>query len=91
MTNDELKAAVTEQAQAIIEKWERPIILDLNITAVVALIGTVQVALRHPNARQSPTMMCAEKIIVDVIDQIDPSHGDLWKFLNMGFNRTFDE
>ena len=36
-------------------------------------------------------MKITEKLISDLIEKIDPEHGDLWKFLSMGFNPSFDE
>jgi hypothetical protein len=88
---EHFKHDVADQAQQIIRDWQRPIILTMDITNAVGLIGVVQLALRHPVAAQSPTMQMSKQLVIDLIEKMDPEHGPLWKFLNLGFNPVFDE
>jgi hypothetical protein len=90
MPDDEVIKAITERAQLLIQEFKRPIIIETDIHMCLRLIATVQVALRHPAAKSSPTMQSAEKFVIDLIEKIDPQHGDIWRFMNFGFNRTFD-
>lgn len=90
MVNDEITSALTERAQQQMQEWTRPIIIEADISVVVALIGMCQLALRHPFAKVSPSAKLTEKFIVDLIEKIDPQHGDLWRLLNMGFNPNHD-
>jgi hypothetical protein len=85
-----LRDRVTAGAEAVLREWKEPIRIDTDITQVVALIGTVQLALRHPHAQLSPSMRATKEFVTTLIERIDPTHGDLWKFLNLGFDRRYD-
>lgn len=87
---EELRARVTENAAAILKGWTRPVHIETDIAQVVALIGTVQLALRHPHAQSSSSMISTKAFITTLIESIDPTHGDLWKFLNFGFDPRND-
>jgi hypothetical protein len=89
MTNEE-KIEITERAQAIINDFRRPIVIETSISHVTSLIAMVQVALRHPVVKTFPSAQLAEKFCVNLIEKIDPEHGDLWRLLNMGFNSKHD-
>ncbi len=89
MTIDE-KKLIADTAQRLIEAWPHPIILEMSMSHAVGLIGTVQLALRHPAASRSPTMRQTREMIVALIEHIDPSRGDLYKSLMMGFDPKCD-
>lgn len=84
------KKLTTDTAQKLIQAWTRPVLLEMSISHAVGLIGTVQLALRHPAALRSPTMQQTREMIVALIEHIDPSRGDLYKFLMMGFDPNHD-
>ncbi len=69
----------------------RPILLEMNINLAVCLIGVVQLALRHPHMEESPIGHMTRDLILALIDNIDPSRGDVHKFLMMGFDPNCDQ
>lgn len=84
------KVEITERALQQLEQWERPIVITTDITHAVGLVAMVQLGLRHPQAKEFATALMVEKLVADLIERIDPDHGDIWKFLNMGFNPVHD-
>ncbi len=82
--------AVSERAVAALESWDRPILLSFDITTTIALIGQLQLAFRHPS-NVGPSRQMLEQATRELIEQIDPSKGDIYKFLSMGFDERFDE
>ncbi|MGA9773229.1 MAG: hypothetical protein WBV94_29630 [Blastocatellia bacterium] len=84
------RAAISERAIALIQEWDRPIILSFDITATIALIGQLQLAFRHP-ANVGLSRQMIEKTTRELIEQIDPVKGDVYQFLSMGFDERFDE
>lgn len=61
---EEFAARITANASAILENWTRPIHIETDIAHVVALIGTVQLALRHPHAQSSSSMISTKKLLL---------------------------
>ena len=88
--SDPKLVTTTERALAQLREWQRPIIIQTDMTNVMGLLGMVQLALRHPQAKSMPTARLVERFIVDLIERIDPEHGDIWTFFNAGFNPTHD-
>ena len=84
------KRAVMERAAAQLRGFNRPVVFELDITLTVGLIGTLQLAFRHPG-NVGATREMLEQFVRDLIEQIDPSHGDVHAFLMMGFDEQHDE
>lgn len=89
MSSEEMRR-VSERALEKIENWDRPLIIQTDIMTVVGLTMLVQLALRHPEAKTMETARLAKDLIANLIEQIDPAHGDIWRFLNAGFNPVHD-
>lgn len=70
--------------------WERPIVIETTLSHVIGIVGLVQLALRFPPARMTPSGQMTEKFIKDLIEKIDPEHGETWKTLQRGFNPEWD-
>lgn len=81
---------LTRRALEHMRAWNRPIIIEADLTHVVGLIGLVQLALRHPEAGQSATARMTEQMIRDLIETIDPAHGELYQILHLGFDPEHD-
>jgi hypothetical protein len=81
---------ISERALELLAQWQRPIIIHTDITHVVGMIGLVQLALRHPEAKEMSTARILRDFMVELIEQIDPTHGEIWTFLHMGFNPEHD-
>lgn len=84
------KEALTERAIEALRTWTRPIHFEMDITFTVGLIGTLQLAFRHPH-NAGPTRQMLESFVRDLISQLDPLHGDLYEFLMLGFDERADE
>jgi hypothetical protein len=84
------KLAITGRAAELLRDWERPLIIETDINHAVALIGLVQLALRHPQAGASPSAQMIDRMIRELIDAIDPARGVVWQFLMMGFDPGCD-
>ena len=83
------KEAVLRRAQEKLNQ-NRPVIIETDLTTSLALIGNIQLALRHP-ANNGPSSKLAEGLVVGLIETIDPDHGDVYELLMMGFDERFDE
>jgi len=88
-TSDE-KLRLTTSAMSVMEKWDRPIILGLDIVMAIGIIGQLQLAFRHPENTHATRQM-VEKYVRGLIDQLDPKRGDFHAFLLMGFDESNDE
>jgi hypothetical protein len=87
---DAKKEAIGRRAAAVMSAWEHPVKFELHITLVVGLIGQLQLAFRHPQ-NVGPTRRQLEIFVRDMIEQLDPDHGDLHALLTMGFHEQYDE
>lgn len=85
--DDQLIDAATKEAVA---RSNERIELNVNLATLFDLIAVVQVALRHPNMKESPPAWRTEKFIRGLIEKIDPEHGELSRLLNLGFDAEHD-
>lgn len=83
----DLLARAQEQMRAL---DDTPIKCEMSLTQAISLIGQLQLALRNP-ANTGASRDFAEGFVKALIDRIDPTRGDVWKFLRLGFNPKFDE
>lgn len=67
-----------------------PVHFELDMVYVTGIIGHLQLAFRHP-ANTGPTRQLIEKFVRDLIECIDPGHGEVYWYLMMGFDPTHDE
>lgn len=87
---DEQKIMITQLAASkLFARDAPPVILNLNMVLAVGLIGQLQLAFRHPE-NVGPTRRMTEKLVLDLIDRIDPEHGEVYAFLMMGFDPECD-
>jgi hypothetical protein len=89
MISDQRKEEIAQRAVAALQE-NRPVIVETDLTTAVALIGNLQLAFRHPQNR-GPSRKAAERLVVELIEAIDPEHGAVYEFLMMGFDERFDE
>jgi hypothetical protein len=87
----EEKERLIESSLQTMREWQRPIIIETNITITVGLISMLQLALRHPATAERPTTAIVERFTRNLIEGLDPTHGDFYLFLMLGFNPDFDE
>lgn len=87
---DGKKEAIMRRATERMRAMTEPIKFELNINLVVGLIGQLQLAFRHPQ-NVGPARQLLESFIRDLIEQLDPEHGDLHTVLMMGFHEAYDE
>ena len=71
--NDRQKAEILARAQKDLTE-NRPVIIETDLTTTLAVIGNVQLALRHP-LNTGPSSKAAESFIINLIESIDPQHG----------------
>lgn len=83
-----IKAAAAEASRLF---SDRPIMVEATVATWFDLIAVVQLSLRHPNAAASAPCRRAEKFIRDLIENIDPEHGELWRLLSLGFDPAHDQ
>jgi regulator of sigma D len=84
------KQAITERALAQLRERKEPVRFELDITLVLGLIGQFQLAFRHPG-NVGPSRDALEKFVRELIEQLDPGHGDVYALLMMGFDERYDE
>jgi hypothetical protein len=83
------KEALLSKAQEQLAE-NRPVIIETDMTTALAVIGNLQLAFRHPD-NVGPSRRAAEKLVVELIESIDPEHGYVYDVLMMGFDERFDE
>jgi hypothetical protein len=66
-----------------------PVKFEFNMVLTVGLIGQLQLAFRHP-ANTGPTREMTEQFVRELIERIDPTKGDVYQFLMMGFDERND-
>lgn len=84
------REAIARRATEKMRAWPGPVRFELDITSVVGLIGQLQLSFRHPQ-NVGPSRAVTERFVRDLIEQLDPEHGDLHTLLMMGFDPTYDE
>lgn len=73
-----------------LERTHGPIAFDLGVGMVVALIGQIQLALRHPANTSEPAQM-ARAFVDDLIGSIGDRSPWLAEFLRLGDNPGCDQ
>ena len=63
--------------------------LLLDYANVASLIGQLQLAFRHPG-NTGPSRTMAEELVRDLIERLDPDHGELYDIFMQGFDPQFD-
>lgn len=61
-----------------------------NIAETMAMIGFVQLGLRHPEAADKPSAELARGMITDLISQLSPPGSPLHELLMKGFDPEWD-
>ncbi len=88
-----IKTLEDSQAEATqlgpLHPWE--VRLDLDELACLSLVGTLQLALRHPQFQTKPTGHFMRQLVTDLIGRIPPERPALRKLALMGFNQSFDD
>lgn len=87
---DAKKEAIARRATERMKAWPGSVKFELDITLVVGLIGQLQLGFRHPQ-NVGPTRRHLERFVRDLIERLDPEHGDLHTLLTMGFHESYDE
>jgi len=82
---------ITKRALKQIESWTQPILIRTDIMHVIGLVSLLQLALRHPQGAESSMSRMVEQMIRQLVEDIDPGHGDLYKFLQLGFDPECDQ
>jgi hypothetical protein len=85
----EKKEAITRRAGERVNEIKEPVKFELDAVLVVGMIGQLQLAFRHPH-NTGPTRQTLETFVRDLIEQLDPAHGDLHTLLMMGFHEAYD-
>jgi hypothetical protein len=75
---------------ALKEDERREVHLTTDLTTIVALIGNLQLALRHPQ-NVGTSSEITKRFVLKLIGRIDPARGDVYQFLMMGFDEEHDE
>ena len=89
MKNQQLIDTVTkEQHENLPPDWEVPILLDMASLFVV--IGAMQLALRHPQFRQTPSAKAARRIIDTLISGIPDNCPASKELARLGDNPKYD-
>jgi hypothetical protein len=87
---DAKKEAITRRALEKMRESKDPLNVELSISLAVGLIGQLQLAFRHPQ-NVGPSRAQLELFVRDLIERLDPEHGDLYTVLIMGFHECYDE
>ncbi len=86
---EQLIATVTkEQKENLPPDWEVPVILDM--THLFVVIGTLQLALRHPQFRRTPSAKSVRQIIDQLISAIPDNCPASKELARLGDNPRFD-
>ena len=82
---------ITEAAAEVVRLGNYPLAVEANIATWFDLIALLQLALRHQGAAQQPIAQRGEKFVRDLIEQMDPGHGQIWRLLMYGFDPEHDQ
>ncbi|HEV2863061.1 MAG TPA: hypothetical protein VGX48_18745 [Pyrinomonadaceae bacterium] len=88
ITPEKREAIVRRAAEAMCAMTE-PVLFELDPVLAVGLVGQLQIAFRHP-ANTGETRERLEQFVRDLIERLDPAHGDLHALLMMGFDARYD-
>ncbi len=77
-----------EQRENLPPDWELPVHLD--VTSLFVVIGTLQLALRHPEFRKTPSAKAARRIIDTLISGIPDNCPASKELARLGDNPKFD-
>ena len=76
---------IIERAAQAVQEWDRPIHIRTDITHLIGMITLLQLALSHPRADEVNEKPIIETMVREMIEDLDPDHGDLYEFLMLGF------
>lgn len=69
----------------------RPVQWEMSMTQAVSLCGMMQVALRHPGLKSSPSAALAREFILEFITTIPEEFPHIKETLRRGFHSKFDQ
>jgi hypothetical protein len=81
-----IEAATAE----VIRAGDRPLTVEADLITWFDLVAVVQLGLRAPGVMRTPPAQRTKKFMHELIHQLDPDHGNLWKLLNLGFDPNHD-
>lgn len=89
MKNAEKEMLLRGTTAELKNKLVVPVVFELDFPLAVALVGQLQLAFRHPQ-NVGPTRKMFERFARDLIERLDPAHGDIHRVLLMGFDKAND-
>lgn len=84
------REAIVRRAAEAMGAMTEPVRFELDPVLAVGLVGQLQIAFRHPG-NKGETRQRLEQFVRDLIERLDPEHGDLYTVLMMGFDASYDE
>lgn len=89
-TDAEHEAILARATAVLYETSAAPVHFELDLILVVALIGQLQLAFRHPE-NTGPTQAMLREFVRDLIERLGQQFGpEVYQFLMMGFDEKFD-
>lgn len=84
---EELLRRVVAESQA----WgDRPILLDMDLSAALVLAGALQLSLRHPEAARLPSAQTVRELVMALRDQVPEEFPAIKEMISLGFHPRFD-
>lgn len=85
------KERLLEHAEMAMRRLQiRPVVIEMDITTAVGMIGALQLALRHPGFRNRPTARAVRGTLDQLIDALSEGDAEFREFLKLGNNPAFD-
>ena len=88
MHQEQLLAAASAEAEDLPKDWELPVHWDL--TCLMSVIGTLQLAMRHPQFKKRPTAKLTRQIIDQLISGIPENMPATRELARLGDNPKYD-
>ena len=88
MTKEMLLAAVAHEQDGLAKDWELPVHWDM--TCLITVIGALQLAMRHPGFRKTPSSKNVRAIIDQLISGIPEDCPATRELAKLGDNQKID-
>lgn len=88
MDKEFILASANAEQEALPADWAVPVHLDM--VSLMCVIGTLQVALRHPEFRRRPTAAAVQQIIDQLISGIPENCPATRELARLGNNPAYD-
>jgi hypothetical protein len=90
MSADQKERLISAAEKAMRRLEERPIIIHTDVVTAVTLVGTLQLALRHPEFKKRPTWGTVRNFVDSLIQALSKDDQGFREFLKLGDHPDYD-